>query len=347
MLTAEQLDQAVSTGIISNEQARQLTALANGQLDPKPPSGEERLRLIGGFNDVFVSIGIILVFWALLSFVGAGLLAAPSMIFAFSAALAWGLAEFFTRRMRLALPSILLAVTFCASALFAMAYLFIPANLDDWWDAAVAASSARTIILPGLALAAAAALHFWRFRVPIDIAIVVAAVVGSVLGLSAQNNIATFSTHLAWFLLIAGIAVFAVAMIFDMSDPSRQSWRSDAAFWLHMLAAPMIVHPAIFGLAGGGGLTVESSPGVILALFALFTIIAIIIDRRALIVSALAYAGGAIGYYLSDSLFSGTGITLLTLGGVILALSAGWQPLRRAIIPLLPLGWLKAKLPPA
>jgi hypothetical protein len=347
MLNAEQLEQAVAAGIISAEQARQLSAIAAGEPLAKPLGGEERLRLIGGFNDVFVSIGIVLVFYALLSFVGAGLIAAPALIFAFSAALAWGLAEFFTRRMRLALPSILLAVTFCASVLAAVSLLFLPENLDDWWGAAVAASNVRTILVPGATLALAAALHFWRFRVPIDVAVIVAAVVGAVLLLAAQRNVATFYAFLPWFLLVAGLVVFAIAMTFDMSDPRRQSWRSDAAFWLHMLAAPMIVHPAIFGLAGGPTLTMDGSPGIILLLFGLFTLIAIIIDRRALIVSALAYAGGAIGYYLSDNLFSGTGFTLLALGGVILALSAGWQPIRRAILPLLPLGRLKDKLPPA
>jgi hypothetical protein len=347
MLNADHLEKAVAAGIITTAQSEQLTALATGAMPGKPANGEERFRLIGGFNDVFVSIGIVLVFYALMSFVGAGLFAAPWLIFAFAAALAWGLAEFFTRRMRLALPSILLSITFCASALSAVLLLLLPNSLDDWWGAAVAASSRRTILIPGTALAIAAALHFWRFRVPINVAIIVAAIVGTVLLLVGQGNIARFEENLPWFLLFAGIVVFGVAMAFDMSDPERETWRSDAAFWLHLLASPMIVHPAIFGLAGGPTLTMDGSPSIILALFALFTVIAIIIDRRAMIVSALAYAGGAIGYYLSDNLLSGTGFTVLALGGVILALSAGWRPIRRAILPLLPLGTLKAKLPPA
>ena len=44
-------------------------------------------------------------------------------------------------------------------------------------------------------------------------------------------------------LLLCGLAVFALAMRFDLSDPKRQTRRTDIAFWLHMLAAPLIVHP--------------------------------------------------------------------------------------------------------
>ena len=49
--------------------------------------------------------------------------------------------------------------------------------------------------------------------------------------------------------LTAGIGVFALAMWWDRSDRVRQTRRSDVAFWLHLLAAPMIAHP-IFHLLG-------------------------------------------------------------------------------------------------
>ena len=108
----------------------------------------------------------------------------------------------------------------------------------------------------------------------------------------------------------------------------------------------MIVHSAVFGLQGGSLDVRNGSPLVVLTLCVVFSIVAIIIDRRALIVSALLYAGAAIGYYLSDDLFGGAGFSLLVLGSVILALSAGWKTIRRLIVPLLPLGSLKVRLPP-
>ena len=45
------------------------------------------------------------------------------------------------------------------------------------------------------------------------------------------------------FVLIAGLGVFTLAMWWDRSDRVRQTRRSDVAFWLHLLAAPMIAAP--------------------------------------------------------------------------------------------------------
>jgi hypothetical protein len=42
-----------------------------------------------------------------------------------------------------------------------------------------------------------------------------------------------------------GLRVFAAAMSFDLSDRDRMTRRSDCAFWLHLLAAPLIVHSLI------------------------------------------------------------------------------------------------------
>ena len=42
------------------------------------------------------------------------------------------------------------------------------------------------------------------------------------------------------FVLVLGIGVFLFAMRWDSSDPARVTRRSDVAFWLHLLAAPMI-----------------------------------------------------------------------------------------------------------
>jgi hypothetical protein len=68
---------------------------------------EERLRLITGFNDIFVTIGIALFLGALNYLLGTyGALASGAGI----AIAAWGLAEVFTKRKRMALPSIVLLV---------------------------------------------------------------------------------------------------------------------------------------------------------------------------------------------------------------------------------------------
>ncbi|WP_218014735.1 hypothetical protein [Candidatus Regiella insecticola] len=40
-----------------------------------------------------------------------------------------------------------------------------------------------------------------------------------------------------------GLLAFAGAMYWDISDLRRQTRHSDIAFWLHLLAAPLLVHP--------------------------------------------------------------------------------------------------------
>ena len=56
--------------------------------------------------------------------------------------------------------------------------------------------------------------------------------------------------------LIFGIGVFLFAMRWDSSDPARVTRRSDVAFWLHLLAAPMIIHPIFTLLASRHSATI-------------------------------------------------------------------------------------------
>jgi hypothetical protein len=81
---------------------------------------------------------------------------------------------------------------------------------------------------------------------------------------------------------------------------------------------------------------------------ALLTLVALVIDRRALLVSALIYLGSVIAYAITSSSSDNAGVffaTLLILGVTVLALGAGWAPLRRHIIALLSPA-LATRLPP-
>src|SRR5437588_323954 len=78
--------------------------------------------------------------------------------------------------------------------------------------------------------------------------------------------------------LCAGLITFALALAWDMSDPMRRTRRSDVAFWLHLLAAPAIVHPA-FGLLGLArlslfgavtGIAPQAGPGGAILAFAIY-----------------------------------------------------------------------------
>jgi hypothetical protein len=208
--------------------------------------------------------------------------------------------------------------------------------------------SSWALVVAAISAALAAFLHERRFRVPIDTAIAAgSAVCATILAVLAALPASADSLSIPLTALF-GFAVFAAALRIDATDPQRVTRRSDVAFWLHMLAAPMIVR-SVMPLATGGGTEIDALSAVfILAVFGVLGLVALVIDRRALLVSGLTYAGIAIAYLLSQSVDQdglGLSLTLLSLAALVLALSAGWRSLRRTIVPLLPLGQLRTHIP--
>ncbi|MDP3255579.1 MAG: hypothetical protein Q8S58_15030 [Bosea sp. (in: a-proteobacteria)] len=356
MIAEQDLQAAVAEGIIDQAQAVRIAHLARMRLAAQgsaPPRlgdsvtaeagravdpDDERFRLIGGFNDVFVAIGVGLLAGALLGLsrvVGFGDAFAAVALVA-----AWGLSEIFARRMRLALPSILLAAMFCAAAALLVVQLTadrgLPAIFYGGW------------VLAAAAFAAAALLHHWRFRVPIDMALLACGGIGLFLALVSALAPALAQDYLDSILALCGLSVFALALRLDMRDPHRLTRRSDAAFWLHLLAAGLIVHPVFQGLVGAAGSFTTGTSLVVLGIFVVLGIIALVIDRRALLVSALSYAGIAVAYLISQSVSGDLSLPLALLGLAILvlSLSAGWRTLRRVLLPALPLGRWRDRLPP-
>jgi hypothetical protein len=140
--------------------------------------------------------------------------------------------------------------------------------------------------------------------------------------------------------------VFYVAMRWDSADPARITRRSDVAFWLHLLAAPMIAHP-IFALLGvsRGSVTIGQAFVVVL-LYVLFGLAALAVDRRALLVSALAYVLWALSELFRQfgAVQLNIALTALVIGSALLLLSAFWHQARAAVVKPLPEG-LRTKLP--
>jgi len=153
--------------------------------------------------------------------------------------------------------------------------------------------------------------------------------------------------HADILLLAGGAASFVLAMHWDRQDPARQQRQSDVAFWLHLLAAPLLVHPffAMLGILQGSASL--SALLAVMALYLLFALLSLAIDRRALMVSALAYVLYAFSQLLQTAGLQGTGYAVagLLIGGGLLTLSAFWQRCRSALLPHLPARWL-AGLPP-
>jgi hypothetical protein len=361
MYSQQELDDAVESGVITAEAAAALRMHIERQRTTSIPD-EEQFRLITGFNDIFVSIAAAILLFAV-GWIGQSIGQATGLVISdhgelgpsFLAPLAiaatsWGLALFFTGRRRMALPSILLLLAFVggvlATSAFALVQIIGPDRFNN--DNQVLAATVGGV---SAALAAGAAwLHWRRFHVPITVAAGAAAIAGLFLAIvvaivqpvdsqSAKNLI-------LGFVLLLGIGMFLFAMWWDSSDRARLTRRSDVAFWLHLLAAPMIAHPifALLGLTNGTVSTVEGL--LVVGLYVLFGLTALAVDRRALLVSALAYV-----LYALTELFKQFGavelniaLTALVIGSALLLLSAYWHQARRLIVMRLPSS-LQGRLP--
>jgi hypothetical protein len=361
MYSQQELDDAVASGVISAEAADALRAHVEGQRS-SVIADEEQFRLLTGFNDIFVSIAAAILLFAvgwigqsigqsaglMISVLGEG---GPSFIAPLAvAATAWPLALFFTARRRMALPSILLLLAFVGGVLMTSAFGLVQVIGADRFNDNSQLLPATVGGISAAIAAAAAWLHWRRFHVPITVAAGAAAVAGLflavVVAIVQPGDTESAKNLILGFVLLLGIGVFLFAMWWDASDRTRTTRRADVAFWLHLLAAPMIAHPVftLIGLNNGAVGTGEAL--LVVGLYVLFGLTALAIDRRALLVSALAYV-----LYALTELFKQFGavelnvaLTALIIGSALLLLSAYWHQARGLVVRRLPSN-LQERLP--
>lgn len=358
MYSQHDLDEAVASGALSAEAAHSLRTFVERQR-ALPAVDEEHFRLITGFNDIFVAIAAAILLFAV-GWIGQSIGNAigwqvegngPSPLSpALIAATAWGLALFFTAKRRMALPSIQLLLAFVGGVFVATAFTIITiiGDVDNLSGQQEAIYIGTVASVSGLVAAGAAWLHWRRFKVPITIAAGTAAAAAIVVGIviAILGDVEPYKNLLLTIMLLIGIGVFLFAMRWDASDPGRTTRRSDVAFWLHLLAAPLIVH-AVFSLLGlNSGQATIAQGIIVILLYAALGVTALAIDRRALLVSALAYVLWAL-----NSMFEQFGavelnvaLTALVIGSALLMLSAYWHQARRLVVEKLPEA-LRTKLP--
>ena len=169
-------------------------------------------------------------------------------------------------------------------------------------------------------------------------AAVAAIVAGLVIAIIGPANFESARDIILGLTLIMGIGIFLLAMRWDGSDRERTTRRSDVAFWLHLLAAPMIVHPifTLLGLNDGNATIVEAL--VVVALYVAMGVTALAIDRRALLVSALAYVLWALAdlFKRFGAVELNVALTALVIGSALLLLSAFWHQARASVVRPLP-----------
>ena len=283
MYSQQELDDAVASGVITADAANALRAHVEGQRSTAIPD-EEQFRLITGFNDIFVSIAAAILLFAvgwigqsigqtrrardrrrrtLASlaplFVASDLLGAGAVLHrqaADGAALDPVAAGLRRRRLGDGRLRLVLAIGDRSASTIIRS--------SAAWSSAISAAIARGGRLASLAPLPRAdhrrrrrGVGRRRSRSACSIA---------ALGQNAENA----KNLILGFVLLLGIGVFLFAMWWDGSDRARLTRRSDVAFWLHLLAAPMIVHP-VFTLLGlnDGHATIGEGVVVILLYVAL------------------------------------------------------------------------------
>ncbi len=331
-MTPEQITKALEAGIITKDQARAMRGGSGGDenSDSAVIGNEDDMRFLRSFSDVFISIGVGL-FALGLSAVAA--LFGGGLSFIGAAVIMGLMAEYFGRKRRAHAPTLITALAFL---LFTQRG--VGALIGD-----VSGISTALVTLGAMLL------YYWRIRLPFCIALI--AIAALYLVFAIINKIMPGLVDGQWglALFLSGLAVFAVALLYDMRDKHRTTRFADNAFWLHFLAAPMIIHglalqtvalkkDMLFNLIPMVSLE-RSDAAIVMVIVAVITVIGLAINRRALIVSSLGYAAFAMGY-----LFDGAGLnfgtviamTLLLLGASIIFLGAGWHTARAMLLKVLP-----------
>jgi hypothetical protein len=330
MLTRADLDEAVRSGIITPEQALALHDMPAKRHAAKRAHAQddERFIFMKNFNEFFIALGVVLLGVGL--FAAAGVLSAAFPVIFI--AVMWGLAEFLTRRLKLTLPSIVLAIFIIPGLAYYVHGILAASNEDSWY------LGPQGLLFPGLAAIVAALLFYLRFRLPFALLLLAGGCVVAFLGAAARILGEPSQAAGYGLFLFAGLATLAAAQWYDMSDRERLTRRSDCGFWLTLIAAPLIVHP-IAGMISAGAEASAQSNTLTIAAVIVFALIALIIDRRAFLVSSLAYLGGALVYAFTQlgGEQNAIWITLLLMGASVILLGVGWHRARRAVMQFVPL----------
>jgi len=310
MISKNKLQQAADQQIIQPHQVDPLYQfLADSNASLKPTiNAEEPLKFIRSFGDVFITLGVVLLVIAINMTDLSGyyyLLPAAGFIV---------VSEWLVRVRKLALPGI--------AILLAILYFVNKAIAFDH-------ENASTMGIAILSLTSL--LYYLRYRMPFSLLPLAAGIVAIIIiqiGLDVLENPIIF--------VGLGSVVFIIAMFFDSKDTTRVSHLSDSAFWLHLLAAPLIVHGAMVSMLVSEQPWIQSMNKEMLMVifFTGFFLLALLVDRRALLISTQLYAIYALTQLLQNQLSSGQNIVMYVMMGLglfVIFFGTYWYLARRMI----------------
>jgi len=313
MISKSTLQKACDKKIINTDQIEPLYQfIKNEKSDESTFNKEEPLKFIRSFGDVFIALGIILLV------VSINMTSLTGLYYLIPAVGFIVIAEWLVKIRRLALPGIviLLAILFFINKAF---------SFDN--------DNATTL---GLSIISLSSLLFYlRYKMPFSLLPLAASLIAITviqIGLDVLDSPVIF--------VILGLTTFSVAMWFDARDTKRESHLSDSAFWLHLLAAPLIVHGAMLSLITSDKQWSHSFSNDILMIlfFAGFFLTALFVDRRAMLVSTQLYAIYALTQLLQSDLIDSQNImiyVLMALGLIVIFFGTYWYKTRQIIFGFL------------
>ena len=197
----------------------------------------------------------------------------------------------------------------------------------------------------GLPALIASLIYYLRFRLPFALALI--AFFGYVV---VSKGLLQTCWHRHLVHCVCGTASSSSPLRSPMTraTPKRVTRFSDCAFWLHLVAAWLIVSPVITLIKQSTNGTETSA--IVLLTVLLLALFALAIDRRALLVSSLAYftiavydlLSGGIRLPTSGATPSSFVLTLGMVGGFVLILGVFWHPLGNRLLPLLQIDALRS-----
>lgn len=353
MIDRDDLRAAVGAGIVSEAQAASLASLAHNRSNDRQglTPGDEPFELFRGFNEIFIVLGLIILASGWAGVVGFGMtdgvqdyrmqMTISGLV---AAAILWLLSEYFIRRRRMIGPAIVLSLYFAVNAGASLISYFAQPFM-------VAQEDFSSLPLPMALTILAMALFWWRFKVPVAIAMMAVGTFALSMVLAANASgtpesldqlfLLSAGGPFALITLALGILFFIIAMYFDMSDPHRVTRRSAQGFWMHVVAAPALINTIALTLITAD--TVAANVTLV-AVLTLFAIVAIIIDRRSFLMAAIGYSVA-----LASTIFEGENAynMILILGIGLLLLGSFWERIRARLLALLPSFVPLHRLPPS
>ena len=376
MPTLEDLKEAVDHGVINAEQFAKLQKFQNqkrGQISLQ--AADEAPRFFRSFNDIFIGIGVIVFAIALMTLVFK--LEAGPIGFGIAAVLIWLMAEWLTGYLKINFPSILLVsffTLFCVLAfhLFVFDEVFPKGMMDPSFGLG------NYYIGLSLVTVAAAGLFFFRFQLPFSLFIIAMALayfISFILlswllpDMKDWDKLSSTMIVINLISFCVALALFFAAMWFDMKDPLRVGRYSDNGFWLHLAAGPMLASSSIYvlmtpfimntmdkvsisvnkGFWGNFSGAFDAFVIISFLVFVVLSVVSLIIDRRAMLISSIIAVGMSIGYIMAELNLDASivlAVSLLLVSGIILFLGVGWHRLRSALFKQLPSYKIFQKLPP-